>query len=171
RRAGGGGVEVMIGQGVEAGGHVAGEVSTLALVPRVVDAVAPRPVAAAGGIGDARGVVAVLALGAQAAVLGTRFLASAESRAHPRYKQKVLEAGEGDTVRTTLFGQGWPTAPPRARRTALVEQGLGQEAGGKESRPDEPAVGRTVVGGQPMPVLRFMGLPPNCDASGDVESM
>ncbi len=56
-------------QGVEAGGHVAGEVSTLALVPRVVDAVAPRPVVAAGGIADARGVVAVLALGAQAAML------------------------------------------------------------------------------------------------------
>src|SRR6516165_4967491 len=93
QRAAAAGVDVIIAQGAEAGGHVAGEVSTLALVPRVVDAVAPRPVAAAGGIGDARGVVAVLALGAQAAVLGTRFLASAESRAHPHYKQKVLQAG------------------------------------------------------------------------------
>jgi nitronate monooxygenase len=83
RRAAAAGVDVIIAQGVEAGGHVAGEVSTLALVPRVVDAVAPRPVVAAGGIADARGVVAVLALGAQAAMLGTRFLASAESRAHP----------------------------------------------------------------------------------------
>jgi NAD(P)H-dependent flavin oxidoreductase YrpB (nitropropane dioxygenase family) len=171
RRAAAAGVDVIIAQGVEAGGHVAGEVSTLALVPRVVDAVAPRPVAAAGGIGDARGVVAVLALGAQAAVLGTRFLASAESRAHPRYKQKVLEACEGDTVRTTLFGHGWPNAQHRTLRTAFVEQWLGQEARGQESRPDEPVVGRTVVVGQPMPVLRFMGLPPNCDASGDIESM
>src|SRR6516225_4717051 len=170
-RAAAAGVDVIIAQGVEAGGHVAGEVSTLALVPRVVDAVAPRPVAAAGGIADARGVVAVLALGAQAAVLGTRFLASAESRAHPRYKQKVLEAAEGDTVRTTLFGHGWPNAPHRTLRTAFVEQWLGQEARGQESRPDEPAVGRTVVGGQPMPVLRFMGLPPNSDASGVIESM
>ena len=165
------GVDVIIAQGVEAGGHVAGEVSTLALVPRVVDAVAPRPVAAAGGIADARGVVAVLALGAQAAVLGTRFLASAESRAHPHYKQKVLDAGEEDTVRTTLFGHGWPNAPHRTLRTAFVRQWLGQEARGQESRPDEPAVGQTVVGGQPMPVLRFMGLPPNRDASGDIESM
>jgi NAD(P)H-dependent flavin oxidoreductase YrpB (nitropropane dioxygenase family) len=164
-------VDVIIAQGVEAGGHVAGEVSTLALVPRVVDAVAPRPVAAAGGIGDARGVVAVLALGAQAAVLGTRFLATAESRAHPHYKQKVLAAGEGDTVRTTLFGHGWPNAPHRTLRTAFVEQWLGQEARGQGSRPDEPAIGRTVVGGQPMPVLRFMGFPPNRDACGDIESM
>jgi nitronate monooxygenase len=62
RRAAAAGVDVIIAQGVEAGGHVAGEVSTLALVPRVVDAVAPRPVVAAGGIADARGVVAVLAL-------------------------------------------------------------------------------------------------------------
>jgi NAD(P)H-dependent flavin oxidoreductase YrpB (nitropropane dioxygenase family) len=171
RRAAVAGVDVIIAQGVEAGGHVAGEVSTLALVPRVVDAVAPRPVAAAGGIADARGVVAVLALGAQAAVLGTRFLASAESRAHPHYKQKVLDAGEEDTVRTTLFGHGWPNAPHRTLRTAFVRQWLGQEARGQESRPDEPAVGQTVVGGQPMPVLRFMGFPPNRDASGDIESM
>lgn len=164
-------VDVIIAQGVEAGGHVAGEVSTLALVPRVVDAVAPRPVAAAGGIGDARGVVAALALGAQAAVLGTRFLASAESRAHPYYKQKLLAAGEGDTVRTTLFGYGWPNAPHRTLRTAFVQQWLGQEARGQESRPDEPPVGQTVLGGQPVPLLRFMGFPPNSDASGDIESM
>src|SRR5262252_1761171 len=154
--------------------HAAG-VKVFHQVGSVADA---RRAAAAGvdviiaqGIGDARGVVAVLALGAQAAVLGTRFLASAESRAHPHYKQKVLEAGEGDTVRTTLFGHGWPNAPHRTLRTAFVEQWLGQEARGQESRPDEPAVGRTIVGGQPMPVLRFMGLPPNCDASGDIESM
>src|SRR5262249_14618188 len=171
QRGGGGGVEVIMAQGVEAGGHVAGEVSTLALVPRVVDAVAPRPVAAAGGIGDARGVVAALALGAQAAVLGTRFLASAESRAHPHYKKKLLEAGEGDTERTILFGYGWPNAPHRTLRTAFVQQWLGREARGQESRPDEPAVGRTVGGGQPLPGLRVIGLPPDCGASGGIESM
>src|SRR5215831_3847835 len=71
QRAAAAGVDVIIAQGVEAGGHVAGEVSTLALVPRIVDAVSPRPVAAAGGIADGRGLVAVLTLGAQAAVLGT----------------------------------------------------------------------------------------------------
>jgi NAD(P)H-dependent flavin oxidoreductase YrpB (nitropropane dioxygenase family) len=143
----------------------------LALVPRVVDAVAPRPVIAAGGIADARGVVAVLALGAQAAVLGTRFLASAESRAHRHYKQRLLEADEGSTVRTILFGHGWPNSPHRVLRTAFVEQWLGQEARGQESRPDEPAVGRTVIGGRAIPVLRFMGFPPNREASGDIDSM
>jgi nitronate monooxygenase len=171
QRAAAAGVDVIIAQGVEAGGHVAGEVSTFALVPRIVDAVSPRPVAAAGGIGDARGLVAVMALGAQAAVLGTRFLASSESRAHPHYKQKVLEASEADTVRTILFGHGWPNAPHRTLRTAFVQQWLGREGRGQASRPDEPVVGRTVIGGKPMPVLRFMGFPPNSDASGDIDSM
>ena len=171
QRAAAAGVDVIIAQGVEAGGHVAEEVSTLVLVPRVVDAVSPRPVAAAGGIADARGVVAVLALGAQAAVLGTRFLASSESRAHPHYKHKVLEASEADTVRTILFGHGWPNAPHRTLRTAFVQQWLGQEGRAQESRPDEPVVGGTVIGGQPIPMLRFMGVPPNSDASGDIDSM
>jgi len=171
QRAAAAGVDVIIAQGAEAGGHVAGEVPTLALVPRIVDAVSPRPVAAAGGIADGRGLVAVLALGAQAAVLGTRFLASSESRAHPHYKQVVLEASEQDTVRTILFGHGWPNAPHRTLRTAFVRQWLGQEGRGQESREDEPVVGRTVIGGQPMPVLRFMGFPPNAEATGDIDSM
>jgi NAD(P)H-dependent flavin oxidoreductase YrpB (nitropropane dioxygenase family) len=170
-RAAAAGVDVIIAQGVEAGGHIAGEVSTLALVPRVVDAVAPRPVAAAGGIADARGLVAALSLGAQAAVLGTRFLASAEARAHPVYKKKLLSANENDTVRTKLFGFGWPNAPHRTLRTPFVEEWLGREARGQESRPDEPVIGQTVIGGQRMPLLRFMGFPPNTEASGDLESM
>ncbi len=164
-------VDVIIAQGVEAGGHIAGEVSTLALVPRVVDAVAPRPVAAAGGIADARGVVAALALGAQAAVVGTRFLASTEARAHPDYKKKLLAANEDDTVRTTLFGFGWPNAPHRTLRTRFVQDWLGNEARGQESRADEPVIGHTVIAGQHMPLRRFMGFPPNVDATGDIESM
>jgi NAD(P)H-dependent flavin oxidoreductase YrpB (nitropropane dioxygenase family) len=171
QRAAAAGVDVLIAQGLEGDGHVAGEVSTLALVPRVVDAVAPRPVAAAGGIGDARGVVAALALGAQAAVLGTRFQASAESRAHPRYKERLLAANEGDTVRSNLFGHGWPSAPHRTLPTAFVQQWLGQEDRGQQSRPDEPAVGQTVIGGQHMPVPRFASLPPNADAGGEIDAM
>ena len=127
--------------------------------------------AAAGGIGDARGVVAVLALGAQAAVLGTRLLASTESRAHPHYKQRLLEANEGDTVRTTLFGQGCPNAPHGAMQTVFMRHRLGQEARGQEAHPDESVVGQTVSGGQVMPVRRFVSLPPNCDAVGDMDAL
>jgi Dioxygenases related to 2-nitropropane dioxygenase len=165
------GVDVIIAQGVEAGGHIAGEVTTIALVPRVVDAVSPTPVVAAGGIADARGFVAALALGAEGVVLGTRFLATYESRAHSIYKQKVLEATEGDTVRTTLFGHGWPNAPHRTLRTKFVEEWLGNEERGNESRPDEPIIGETRIAGQLVPMPRFKGFPPSIDASGDIESM
>ncbi len=165
------GVDVIIAQGHEAGGHVAGRVALSVLVPRVVDAVSPIPVAAAGGIADARGVVAALALGAEAVVLGTRLLATPESLAHPDYKARVLAASEEDTVHTTLFGRGWPHAPHRTLRTRFVDEWLADEARGNESRPDEPIVGETMVGGQRAPLYRFDCLPPNRGTTGDIPSM
>ncbi len=167
-RAADAGVDVIIAQGVEAGGHVEGEQSTLTLVPRVVDAVRPVPVAAAGGIADARGVAAVLALGAEAAVLGTRFLAARESLAHPEYKRRLVGASGVDAVRTTLFGHGWPNAPHRTLRTAFVDHWLDATDRGQESRRDEPIIGHTTISGRDLPVLQFMGMPPNADSTGDI---
>ena len=109
KRAADAGVDFIIAQGVEAGGHIAGTVSTMVLTPRVVEAVAPIPVVTAGGVADGRGLAAALTLGAEGVVLGTRLIASTESNAHQVYKGKVLAATEEDTVRTTLFGNGWPT--------------------------------------------------------------
>jgi NAD(P)H-dependent flavin oxidoreductase YrpB (nitropropane dioxygenase family) len=171
RRSAEAGVDIVIAQGWEAGGHVSGEVSTMVLVPRVVEAVRPTPVVAAGGIADGRALVAALALGAQAVSIGTRFLASAESHAHPDYKRRVVEADETQTTRTILYGYGWPNAPHRTLRTPFVEEWEGNEARGQEGRPDEPVMGETVIGGRPMPVLRFMGFPPNEQATGDLNSM
>ena len=165
------GVDAVIAQGVEAGGHVAGQVATSVLVPRVVDAVTPTPVVAAGGIADARGLVAALALGAAGVVLGTRLLATPEARAHPTYKERVLAAGEEDTVRTVLFGYGWPHAPHRTLRTAFVRKWLTEEARGSEERADEPVVGEIRLAGQAIPLPRFASFPPNTDARGEVESM
>jgi NAD(P)H-dependent flavin oxidoreductase YrpB (nitropropane dioxygenase family) len=156
------GVDIVIAQGVEAGGHIAGTISMLALVPRVVDAIAPTPVAAAGSIADSRGIVAALALGAQAAVLGTRFLASVESDAHPEYKQRVVAAREGDAIRTTLFGRDWPDAPHRVLRTPFVERG---DASG--STP----VGMLHLGPEPIPLMPGAGIPPCRATSGDIASM
>jgi len=85
-------VDIVVAQGWEAGGHVWSRVATLPLVPAVVDAVAPVPVIAAGGIGDARGVAAVLALGAQAALLGTRFLLADEMPIHAEYRRRLIAA-------------------------------------------------------------------------------
>lgn len=92
------GVDAVIAEGMESGGHV-GEVTTMALVPQVVDAVS-IPVIAAGGIGDARGVVAALALGAQGVQIGTLFAASSECTAHPKYKEAIVKAKERSTIVT-----------------------------------------------------------------------
>jgi NAD(P)H-dependent flavin oxidoreductase YrpB (nitropropane dioxygenase family) len=94
RAAAAAGADVVVAQGWEAGGHVWGTVSTLALVPRVVDAVAPVPVVGAGGIADGRGLAAALALGAAGAWVGTRFLAASEAEIHPDYRRRILEAWE-----------------------------------------------------------------------------
>jgi nitronate monooxygenase len=131
----------------------------------------PIPVVAAGGIADARGVVAALALGAEAVVLGTRFLATAEANVHPHYQRKLLEAIENDTVRTILFGHGWPNAPHRTLRTRFVEQWLGNESRAQESRTDEPVIGKTFIGGREIPIQRFMSLPPGAQTTGDIDSM
>ena len=165
------GTDVIIAQGFEAGGHIAGRVALTSLLPRIVDAINPVPVAAAGGIADARGVVAALALGAEGVVLGTRFLATPESEAHPRYKERVLAANEEETTYTTLFGMGWSNAPHRVLTTAFVSEWLSEETRGQEARPDEPLVGETKIGGQPVPLQRFMGPPPSIHASGDIDSM
>lgn len=113
----------------------------------------------------------MLALGAQAGALGTRFLASQESRAHPRYKERLLAASEEDTVLTTLFGVGWPHSPHRALRTPFVESRIGDEARGQLGRPDDPVVGRALVAGRSLEVREYVCFPPNRDATGDVESM
>jgi NAD(P)H-dependent flavin oxidoreductase YrpB (nitropropane dioxygenase family) len=171
RRSAEAGVDVIIAQGEEAGGHLVSRVSTSVLVPRIVDAVSPVPVVAAGGIADARGVVASLALGAEAVLVGTRFLATPEASAHPAYKARVLAATEEDTVRTTLFGHGWPNAAHRALRTPFVEEWLPNEGRGSESRADEPIIGHTKIAGQTVPLPRFASFPPSEDVTGDVESM
>lgn len=94
------GVDAIIAEGLESGGHV-GEVTTMALVPQIVDAV-KIPVIAAGGIADARGVVAAFALGAKGVQIGTRFVASAECVAHDNYKQAIIKAKDRSTVLTGL---------------------------------------------------------------------
>lgn len=110
------GVDVIVAQGTEAGGHT-GEISTMVLVPDVVDAVAPVPVLAAGGIGDGRQFAAALALGAQGAWTGSIWLTVTESDVSPVVRDKLLRAGPGDTVRSrSLTGK-----PARLLRTAWTE--------------------------------------------------
>jgi nitronate monooxygenase len=109
RHAEAAGVDVVVAQGWEAGGHVRGGVATLPLVAAVVDAVG-IPVIAAGGIGDGRGLAAVLALGAQAAWIGTRFVASTECPLP--YKERLVLAAETDTATAAEPAGNWPEGAP-----------------------------------------------------------
>lgn len=102
RKVAAGGVDLVVAQGHEAGGHT-GRIGTMALVPQVVDAVAPVPVAAAGGVGDGRGIVAALALGAIGAWVGTAFLVSEEANWPTKLKQRILDASEEDTRVTRVY--------------------------------------------------------------------
>jgi len=94
------GVDAIIAEGTESGGHI-GEITTMALVPQVVDAV-KIPVIAAGGIADSRGFLAALALGARGVQMGTVFICASECTAHENYKKAVIKAGDRDTLATGL---------------------------------------------------------------------
>jgi nitronate monooxygenase len=170
RRAVDTGVDVVVAQGWEAGGHVWGQVATLPLVPAVVDAVAPVPVIAAGGIGDARGVTAVLALGAQAAWLGTRFLLAQEMPIHEEYRRRVMDAAETDTRwYANLYEVGWPDAPNRSlhNSTAEVWEAAGRPPPGK--RPGEGDVIAHFASGEE--ILRYEPAAPMVGTTGDIEAI
>jgi nitronate monooxygenase len=152
------GADLIIAQGVEAGGHVRGLASTLALVPQVRDAIGDLPMLAAGGLADGRGLAAVLALGADGAVFGTRLLASRESTAHPLYKERVVSARAEDAAHRVL-------------RTAVYEEW--ERAGRPESgwRPGEgKLVGTLKHAGMEMPpLLKYTVIPPAEFIEGDLE--
>jgi len=121
--------DAVIAQGVEAGGHVRGVVPALELLKRVRAALpADYPVLLAGGVADAADVREALAAGAVGAVAGTRFLLSNESRAHPEYQRRLLDASE--TALTQLFGAGWPDASHRVIPNAATERWLRRDRRG-----------------------------------------
>jgi len=170
RAAVGNGVDIIIAQGWEAGGHVWSGVATLPLVPAVVDAVAPVPVIAAGGIGDARGVAAVLALGAQAAMLGTRFLLAEEMPIHPDYRRRLIAANETQAEwYPNLYEVGWPDSPHRALHNSTAEawEEAGRPAPG--SRPGEGDVIAHFASGEA--IVRYEPAPPMIGTTGDIEAL
>jgi enoyl-[acyl-carrier protein] reductase II len=137
RKAAERGVDAIVAEGTEAGGHNSpAAVTTLALVPQVVDAV-KVPVIAAGGIADGRGMAAAFALGASAAQMGTRFACTVESSAHPNYKQAIVNASDESTVLTLL-----KTGPTRMIRNAFVERVLEAEARGATPEEIHELLGR-----------------------------
>jgi NAD(P)H-dependent flavin oxidoreductase YrpB (nitropropane dioxygenase family) len=155
------GCRYVIAQGMEAGGHVRGHVPLAELLPAVRAAV-EVPVVAAGGIGTAAAVRAALRLGADAVRVGTRFVATRESYAHPDYIDALVGASSADSVLTEAFGIGWPDAPHRVLRSAIDAA---------EASPDD-VVGESVSrAGKQMPMPRFGASSPTRDTTGDISAM
>jgi nitronate monooxygenase len=147
-----------------------GRIATLPLVPAVVDAVTPVPVIAAGGIGDGRGVAAVLALGAQAAWLGTRFLLAEEMPIHEDYRSALIAAAETDAqLYPNLYEVGWPDSPHRVLRNSTAST---WEAAGRPPLAQRPGQGDVIAhfaSGEA--IVRYEPAPPMAGTTGDIEAL
>jgi nitronate monooxygenase len=155
------GCQYVIAQGMEAGGHVRGHVPLAELVPAVRVAV-DVPVVAAGGIGSVAAIRAALSMGADAVRVGTRFVATTESYAHPEYIDALVAARADDSVLTEAFGIGWPNAPHRVLQSSIDEA---------TAAPSE-FVGETMPPrGQPVSIPRFGVSSPTRDTFGAISAM
>ncbi|MEV4253893.1 nitronate monooxygenase [Spirillospora sp. NPDC049652] len=172
-RAVAGGVEVVVAQGWEAGGHNYGGLPTMVGLPAVVDAVGDRvPVLAAGGITDGRQVAAALCLGADGVWVGTRLVASAEAQVHPEQHRRMIAARGEDTVRSSVFGPEWPGFNPmRVQRDRVVAEWDGRMDEVPSERGSLDQVGTTVVGGERVVLRKFNVLPPTPATEADWEEM
>jgi len=168
RRVAAAGADAVVAQGWESGGHVWGEVATMALVPAVADAV-EIPVLAAGGIADARGVAAALALGADGVWVGTRFLLAEETPIHPVYRRLLLAAGETGTAYSSTFDGGWPNAPHRTLRNSTLAAWELAGAPAAGSRPGEGDVLATRADGAA--VARYASALPLAGMEGEIEAL
>jgi nitronate monooxygenase len=136
------GVDAVIAQGVEAGGHVRGTTSIWELLPAAVARVAPLPVLASGAIGDGAGLARALRLGAAGVSLGTRFVASDEANVHIDFKRRIVAANATDTVYTPdLYDVWWPGAPHRTLRNKTYEE---WEAAGRPPSGSRPGEGEPI---------------------------
>ncbi len=159
--AAGTGCDFIVAQGVEAGGHVRGEIPLLALLDAVLGRV-DIPVLAAGGIATAKKVKEVVSAGAAGARIGTRFLAAHETDVHPDYVESLISAEGRATVLTKVFSVGWPDAPHRVLRSCVVAA---------KRMTEDPIGGIELPEGGWLPVPRFAALPPTGRTRGHVHAM
>lgn len=163
------GADVVVAQGWEAGGHVWGKVTTMALVPAVVDAV-DVPVVAAGGISDGRAMAAALMLGASGVWIGTRFLACHEATIHQIYKQMIFDSSEDQTHwASELYNGFWSNAPHRVLRNSTSQN---WEAAGRPEpghRPGENEIIGQQANGDP--VTRYQSHTPGPATKGEIAAM
>jgi nitronate monooxygenase len=157
------GCDLLVVRGTEGGGRMYGSRSLWPLLVEVLDAV-DVPVIAAGGIAEGRGVAAALAAGAAGVRMGTRFVATPESGAHPAYKDAIVAASGSGTVLTDAYRVMWPSEEANARvlRTAFERA---------EKLPADAPVGKLTMGPMTVDVPRFGVPPPTTTAEGEVTAM
>jgi len=163
------GADFLICQGIEAGGHVQSTRPLWELLPTIIAEAGQTPVIASGGIGDGQGIAQALSLGAAGTMLGTRFVATRESRAHPDYKQRLLEASASDAALTVCFDGGWPYAAHRVLRNQTLEL---WEAAGCPPNGQRPGEGETAgqsASGEA--IYRYEDTAPRQGMTGDVSDM
>jgi NAD(P)H-dependent flavin oxidoreductase YrpB (nitropropane dioxygenase family) len=158
--------DALIVQGSEAGGHVQSRRPLLPLLQEVRAAMS-LPIVAAGGIGDPEAARAALAAGADAISMGTRFAASSESLAHPRYRERLAASNGADTVLTDLFDVGW-LAPHRVLRNKVYDV---WEAAGSPPSGQRPGEGEPVAKGPSGTVVRYAVSPAVIGMTGDIDAM
>jgi nitronate monooxygenase len=157
------GCDLIVARGTEGGGRMHGDRSLWPLLNEVLDTV-DVPVVASGGIANGRGLAAAIAAGAAACRMGTRFVVTPESGAHPTYKDAIVRADGAGTVLTDAFRTGWPdpVADSRVLRSAFERNA---------SLPDGATVATVRIGPTTLDVPRFGFVPPAADAEGDIEAM
>jgi NAD(P)H-dependent flavin oxidoreductase YrpB (nitropropane dioxygenase family) len=168
-RAAAAGFDLIVAQGREAGGHVCGQLGLMALLPQIVDAVAPLPVIAAGGIADRRGVAAVMALGAAGVWVGTRFLSAHEANIHDVYRERVLASSGDDAIYSELFDVGWPHAPLHSLKNSTIERWKAAGSPPSPRRPGENEIIARRGDGSNIPRYHFGS--PTREVTGEVEAM
>ncbi|XP_010276523.1 PREDICTED: uncharacterized protein LOC104611242 [Nelumbo nucifera] len=166
------GVDCIVAQGVEAGGHVVGSVALMALLPRIVDVVGDRgiPVVAAGSISEARGYVAALALGAKGICVGTRFIATKEAYANKYYKQQLLHYTEQETDLTDLYGRLTWRANVRCLNTPFHQQWR-NAPDDVQNDENQPIIGYSIIYSKEVVLRRFAGQVANRTTCGELENM
>lgn len=165
RRAFDAGASYVVLQGIEAGGHVQGTLPLMDALPGALLVAKGRPLFAAGGIASGSGIRKVLEAGASGAMLGTRFVATQESYAHPLYKAALVQAEPEEAVYTICFSGGWPNAPHRTLRNSTFENWEAAGCPPVGQRPGENDVlGRRADGS---PILRYASGSPSRAITGD----
>ena len=159
------GCDLIVAQGIEAGGHVRGETGLLPLLSETLETVGEKvPIVAAGGIGTGRSMAAALVAGASAVRVGTRFVASEEARAHPDYVKSLVASDAKDTVYTDKFQGAWPMRAPHRVLKKSLEAAI-------EFRSERIGESQNLYTGKKYDVTKYLDAVPLAYTTGNIEAM